>query len=779
MADGKLTYDVEFNAHTESLAAAIARAVDAGTRKVVNENLVTRYDTALAGLAARQGRSESGLAAAVMSRLDDGVSSNIAEFALLASETGYQPSTIQGAINSAVAAAMRKSKKKPDWEYKLDAQQATNELRAIQRENRASDLAETYWNQGELFASLAAQASTPEAQRLLLSRAASRYGSVTSRTIMEAKGIDPYTAAQALEISANLAAIRSEIKTSSQLYNEENRQSALVASEIANNTVAGIRNIQDSWKWAAGQFKAENVAASIKAAQEDVAWASRDYDARQKARDMEKGFRAMEAASATEEIYNPDRDPAVARWGFGASISAASRYATEAGKHPFGSIQRRTNVAMAQQALRGVSVDAMSKSGMTQSELKTNTEALIEVNDTLKGLLTGPGGGGTSPLNNIVTGAVAKTVASITGLVTDVMGMRTEYLADTRTPYQTRRSVYQSAAQKYGSASIVPGAAIGAKAGAFIGAKAGATLGPVGAVAGAIIGALPGAVSWIAGKHFEDEKKIGDAQQARAIDMNRYRNLYGDRVEYNYAQLVENLGYAPASAIMGMAESSAMLPGAMMFGGVSEQQMVGLSYMPNYWAALWEGRPVSEQLEAARMDMANLPESMVPYVWKMVGGSEDVRAFLGSSSFGVAQSLSGELRNYDRYQYARNRMWEGGRQIIAAQNVSESVRNYASELTGAKSPNAVKNGREAAMTVFNSLANTRRILGANEAAEAFSSLPDFARYLERGGQTGEYGDRPLGNIVIQIDGSTVYEKPFYKNDFVESQQTFILGNIGG
>ena len=771
MADGKLTYDVDFNAHTESLAAAIARAVDAGTRKVVNENLVTRYDTALAGLAARRGRSESGLAAAVMSRLDDGVSSNVAEFAQLASDYGYQPSTIQGAINSAVAAAMRKSKKKPDWEYKLEAQQATNELRAIQRENRASDLAETYWNQGELFAGLAAQAPTPEAKRLLLSRAASRYGSVTSRTIMEAGGIDPYTAAQALEISANLAAIRSEIKTSSQLYNEENRQSALVASEIANSTVAGIHNIQDSWKWASAQFKAENVAASIKAAQEDAAWASRDYDERQKAKDMERGFRAMEAASATEEIYNPDRDPAVARWGFGASISAASRYATEAGKHPFGSIQRRANVAMAQQALRGVSVDAMSKAGMNQSELKSNTEALIEVNDTLKGLMTSPGGGGTSPMNNIVAGAVAKTVASVTGIVTDIMGMRTEYLADTQTPYRTRRSVYQSAAQKYGSASIVPGAAIGA--------KLGSAFGPVGTVAGAVIGAAPGAISWVAGKHYEDEKKIGDAQQARAIDMNRYRNLYGDRIEYNYAQLVENLGYAPASAIMGMAESSAMLPGAMMFGGVSEQQMVALSYMPNYWAALWEGRPVSEQLEAARMDMNNLPDAMVPYIWKMVGGSEDVRAFLGSSSFGVAQTLRGELGNYDRYQYARNAIWEGGRQVNAIKDISEVAQNYASQMATSPYPNTVKDRRGAVSDVYNSLMDTRKVLGVMSNPETFTSTSGLLRFIAGGEDLEEYGDRPLGNIVIQIDGSTVYEKPFYKNDFVESQQTFVLGNIGG
>ena len=265
MADGKLTYDIDFNVNTEAISRAIARAVDQATSARAGF-----IDTAVAGLGARIGSDY------IYQNVRDEFAAvtpggeTIADFAAMAASSPYRykPSTIQSLIRNEAAKAAAQYEENIDLQYKMDAEAATGEIRRNQRKLRAAELAQVYLDQGNLLAAAAAQASTPEAQRILLSRAAGRFGGIASRTIMEAGGIDADAAVAALATSADLAAIRSGTRTTAQLASRKEAEYAAMQRE-----------------------------ASKREAQEDAAWAAREkeltYSPSHKAREMEAGFKAI------------------------------------------------------------------------------------------------------------------------------------------------------------------------------------------------------------------------------------------------------------------------------------------------------------------------------------------------------------------------------------------------------------------------------------------------------------------------------------------------------
>lgn len=775
MADGKLTYDIDFNVHSESISDAIVRAVGRATSSVAyNKPTATAIDAAVTNLGERLGAGRSfykrvatnlGFSEASGPQQEffrgQGVNS-LADFASLATSQkyGYTPSTTQTIINSAIASALRKSKKKPDMQWKFEMESLTNDIRAAQKEQDKASLAYEYSQQGLMFANAAAQATTPEAQKMLLGRAANRYASIASRTLIEAGAVTPDDATIALSTAAELGSIRSGIKTTSQLA---------AARDKDYERMEAIKAREEAF-------------ASKKAAQEDAAWATRDYGEDRKQRDMERGFKAMGARSATESAYSADRDPDVQRWNYGASLYSAAQYAADAEKYPAGSAGRMANIELAKESMRGITISGMAKSGMHKDELTRNTAALLGLTEKLKQLAEGDGGdsGGPGGIGSIFsTRKIGSMAAAFVNfgwdMASEVAAARTQWLKDTSTPWMTRRAERQRMAAGIGKDVQKGGAYLGGATGAAIGTAILPGVGTVvGALGGAVVGSLPGGITRRVAEHYSNEREIANQWQDRVVAMKKYRDLYGSGAEYNYAQLIENMGYASVDSVMGLTKAADMLPGAMMFGAVGEDQMMALSYMPNYWRAMMSGASTSELFEAYAYDINALPKQVRQYITSLLPGvNEELRAFAQSGEmFGVASNLSPRMRYYDRVQEEHSPGWIRGKTYSATQNAAWANKDFVEETANANSPNYFRTEAEwkAAMA---QTANDGIYVGDNAAvAEAWNETRR-ALNLREFDNNNTHGK--LGDIIIQIDGSTIHQEEYSTESFIRGQQTHVVG----
>lgn len=746
MADNKILYDVDFNVHTESISQGVAKAVAAGLGSI---------DKAIQSLGERVGhpylyedvRNNLGIIG------ESGVGLSVSEFAALAASPkyNYTPSTIQTMIRHAADVALKDRETSVDMQYKLDMEEAINKLRAVQNRVKKTSLASEYQQQGQMYYALAEAASSPEEKRILLSRAASRYGSIGARTLVESGAISPEAAAAALSNAATLGALRSDVMTDNQIlaYN------ARVWKNSPNVT----------------EPKAEAAFAATKASQEDLAWASRGYDERQKTREMEMGFRAMEASSATEEIYNANNDPEVARYNILSSIDSAKRYANLASTYEEGSAGRRASIMLAKESLRGINVNSMVKAGMGREDLAKNTIALIELTDTLKALAGGSGGdngngffeslSGYANMGKIVGGYMAGAGA----IAQDIMMGRTRWLADTKTPYATRQQTILEWGQKYGNEAIVPGAATGAVIGGALG-------GPVGAIAGTVLLGGTALLTALKSTHKLDEKNIADAYRSRAIDMNRYYSLYGNNVEYNYAQAAGETGYTSMESVLGLSQTANMLPGAIAFGGVGEQQMMALSYFPNYWKGLMEGASNSELLERYRYDAEKMPNMYRQYLTSLLPGmTEDLRAYAMSDAFGQVNAQKEELRGYDATQRGyipdleRTQVW---RSLQNTRKVNEYMAEQIPELDY---PDIIRSTDESWAS-----GNIKVVPNSSMKGEKVSTswYEDIVANGILKAIAGLGASNPFLMLNITLDGETTSQNVGFDN-FVKSNQTLTLG----
>lgn len=756
MADMKFSADLDLKVNTDAVAQDIARAIGQATSARAHA-----IDRAVAGLSERIGSDfiyenvRSELASVV------GPGASIADFAAMAANSpyNYKPSNIQTIVRNEAAVAAAQYDGKVDLPYKMDAEAATGEIRRHQRQLRAAELAGVYLGQGNTLLDAASFAETPEAQRILLSRAASRYGSISSRTLMEAGGVSDKAAVAALTASATVSAMRSKVKTA----NQEEEESRRVAEELSNQYLGNFR-------YNSGLFRGIRRAEEAKKAQEESAWLAREkelaYNPSQKAREMEEGFRIIEASSATEDIYNAAKDPFAQQQSVRDSISAARSYLSSAANAEANSAERQVYLKLAASSLSGITPKHMSDIGFGSEEIVHLTTAVVELTDMIKLLSGGGNGGGNNPIISLASGykfgrQVGAAIEAGVGIAMDIMGGRTKWLADTRSPYQTRREVRQEWAQKYGSQAIKLGAGIGGAIGTAI-------LPGVGTLAGAAIGALPGSITALMGKHYSDEKQLGDAYQTRAIDMARYYNLYGEGVNYNYAQMAENTGYISKDSMLKLNQTADMLPGAMAFGAVGEQEMLALSMMPSYYASLMEGRSTIELAEAYRRDIMNLPKEYRQYITSILpGASEDLRAFVSSAQYGSAFMSSYATIGFDKQQRYYGRGLESARFGIAFSNVSDLNKNMASQVPLLDYPNYVGTPQEHMLAELNASVAGRLLSSQNVNTQMLEAINSV--------WTGDKAHSKLGDIIIQIDGEVIHQQPYTYNDFLTGSQSYVVG----
>ena len=454
MADGKLTYDIDFNVNTEGISREVAKAVDSGLyRKTygssysgsqsydvvgssvsaagtydIGQNVgYENYLTEIARKAASNGGDPFGAAIARIglahnySRLLPAVQaslgigtpyfnnlgvSSVTDFAYAATnrQFGYTSGTAQTMINSAVLAKLRgHGVKVLDKSYEFETQYNIQSVRAAQTQQRKSDLATTLWSQGDMYYSAAEAATSPSEKRALYRKAASSYRSVSNRTLVESGAVTPGVALGAIAVATEMDASAASADQKDVEYDIAARLSA------------------------------------TKEAQEDAAWAAREkeltYNPSQKAREMELGFRAIEAGSATEAIYNTN-DPLATAHGIKPAISAAGRYVNEAATYPFGSVGRRTLLQMARSSISGITPGAMGKLGMGEKEIRENTYAINSLTDKMAELEKSAPEGGSGFWTSLFgpTAAAGAVMALLKGAGT-VMEGRTQWLADPLTPY--------------------------------------------------------------------------------------------------------------------------------------------------------------------------------------------------------------------------------------------------------------------------------------------------------------------------------------------------------
>lgn len=169
------------------------------------------------------------------------------------------------------------------------------------------------------------------------------------------------------------------------------------------------------------------------------------------------------------------------------------------------------------------------------------------------------------------------------------------------------------------------GAALGAAIGFAIG-------GPIGSAILAAVGGIGS--SWLGGSQ-QRAQEASYLSQQEATQMARYRGLYAStqgRGGWQFAKLVQEGtgGLVSAGSVERMAANAQEFSAALAFGGVSESQMIGLSMLPNYYAAMARGASQEELIQAYMADVQGMNPGLAQYATRLAGIPEDIRALAGN-----------------------------------------------------------------------------------------------------------------------------------------------------
>lgn len=195
--------------------------------------------------------------------------------------------------------------------------------------------------------------------------------------------------------------------------------------------------------------------------------------------------------------------------------------------------------------------------------------------------------------------------------------------------------------------------------GALILGSLGSIVGPLGTMAGLSLGA---AVGRFLGRFFGGQKTVrseaADLSKTQALSTMRYRGLYGataGRGGWQFAKAVEGTGLATAQDVETLASTAQEFQAAMAFGGVSDQQYLGLSMLPNYFAAMAGGATPEEALAAYAQDIQGMSPGLAQYASKLAGVPDNLRALANNPTmlnraltegFGTAAALEGDFAPY-------------------------------------------------------------------------------------------------------------------------------------
>lgn len=305
--------------------------------------------------------------------------------------------------------------------------------------------------------------------------------------------------------------------------------------------------------------------------------------------------------------------------------------------------------------------------------------------------------------------------------------------------------------QRWESGGQIAGGAIGAIAGALIG-------GPIGAIIGATgLGGLAGLWGNYKQKELEGVLKTVATTTGARRDYLMFRGTSG----FAMGQAMEDAGFGTASDLNNMRWTSQTLPGAMALGMVGEQDMLMLSLMPEYFAALMGGADAATLAAAYQKSVQNLPVQLRPLVATMApGGSQGMYVNAIDPQFNNFLGYSHDMALKDRYFTAVSEQTMAGSIMRSQTNLALAhagvAENYAQALQG-------KHGDYFDMSYISPMsgwAQTMTLMGANaplsaKGAEEFfyqtTQLLNGEHFMTAIDGLSRFAENGL-NLVIRIEG---------------------------
>lgn len=303
------------------------------------------------------------------------------------------------------------------------------------------------------------------------------------------------------------------------------------------------------------------------------------------------------------------------------------------------------------------------------------------------------------------------------------------------------------------------GKGIGATLGAGIGAALGSAFGPLGTWIGLGVGEnIGGTVGGLYGTYKEKEleavrKSIGQVNE-------RYRSfgIYRGQASVGYASAVEDTGMASAGDVTNMVHNSATLGARMMFGQVSENEMLMYSLMPGYFAAAMNGATDAELAEAYKADLEKLPPMFRTWVAESIGGgSLGMMAYVNSPMYDTVQGHADIFRAQDTSQMIAGKGYavQGG--VRAVINRKKEYEAFKTDLSGSITSPEEGIWKPTGSEYEKKVATNKM----KEAAFSLSDKPDF-KDMSSLLPGGAKSIRIVNNLVV--DGNVVQTE---ENEIVE------------
>lgn len=327
----------------------------------------------------------------------------------------------------------------------------------------------------------------------------------------------------------------------------------------------------------------------------------------------------------------------------------------------------------------------------------------------------------------------------------------------TRNVYDSRRAE-EARFQKAGKSA-------GQVIGSIIGGALGAAGGPVVAAgAAALGGTIGGSIGGLYGEYRKtmlesDIKSAGQmAQRLRA------KAIYGRDYNTFFAQAITDSGIANGESAMGSLADKAMgMRGRMMLGQVGEQEMLYMSMMPNYYAALMSGVTGPELARIYSEDLRNISDPSLRYVvGNAIGGSEAYA--MGNNRYFA--------RNYGKFASAaysaegRASGLEYGYAMTQSDVAAQNINKITTEL--------VKSAMRGDVSVFN---RRHQSLGNSD---YYNAIEYANSWFNPSNAVGKGMTGSTFVTVIQLDGEEIKRAVNTIDDMEQTAnelQTFYVGGL--
>ena len=361
-------------------------------------------------------------------------------------------------------------------------------------------------------------------------------------------------------------------------------------------------------------------------------------------------------------------------------------------------------------------------------EIKRTNDIFIEKN---KGVFGVDGAVWTA-----LAGKVAKDIFGAAG------GMLESYWGESIT-----RNAYASR-QAYLSRVTTGGKLVGSVLGGLLGALTG---NPVAMGVGYATG---GEIGQLFGKYSETKYQADIKSSSDMMARLRNKALWGNEYNTYFAKALTDVGIANGeSAMGGLADKAMSFRARMMLGQVGEQEMLYMSMVPNFYAALMAGVTGPELLNIYKRDLDAIGDPSMRYlIGQSVGNSEAFAAARNPYFSDMYGTLVGKTELYERAASGMQYGFYRGRITAADDTLDKDIKEI------------FYSARRGDKTIYQGELENKSWQKFIDAASSLSKL---------GGLTGT-----VLNVVVQLDGADIARATQTidgPDTYVNSLQSFSIG----